>query len=391
MNILSAIGTTAGTLENSPVLHTIADTIQRINASAQDTSLVEFTKVGRVEPLCVVGSDCVNLEYISDVLQSLQSIFTGYYLRALSILGNVQSVKAVKLLDQLNPSRSAKAKLFGFSTENHQEPDLPQMDWRMAKESYRHRLPTTKNQLALESELDRISTTLQDSGKNTIDAQVNQLTNLSIGKQINVEIQAGQDKEGKPITVKVPLAIRLLVTQVPERTLEGMMTLKSSDTSFSARWDAWRSGRIGFFRDLVMCQDLIDEHKKNLINDKEGVYSKIVNRANQSKMAGFMEKNPSLNVASNLIVMSEATAQAIADKLGGKFSSSTVRDKVFQLSYAMIVVVIDRSWERVTFYHRGIKEPTTLGLRDIKISNKGNGPDLADILKAYTMGTAPSL
>jgi len=57
----------------------------------------------------------------------------------------------------------------------------------------------------------------------------------------------------------------------------------------------------------------------------------------------------------------------------------------------MSMAVIDKQWERVTFYHRGIDMHTEVGMRDLKIANKGSGPDVSDILKAYQMGNAPSL
>jgi hypothetical protein len=57
----------------------------------------------------------------------------------------------------------------------------------------------------------------------------------------------------------------------------------------------------------------------------------------------------------------------------------------------MFLVVIDKQYERVTFYHRGINQATELGVRDLKASQKGNGPDVSDILRAYTMGQNPRL
>jgi hypothetical protein len=57
----------------------------------------------------------------------------------------------------------------------------------------------------------------------------------------------------------------------------------------------------------------------------------------------------------------------------------------------MIVAVIDKEWSRVTFYHRGLPDATEVSFRDLKVSSKGNGPDVSDILKAYTLGQAPRL
>lgn len=43
---------------------------------------------------------------LPDVLQSLQSIFSGYYLQALAISTNIGKINVVKHLDKLNPNRN---------------------------------------------------------------------------------------------------------------------------------------------------------------------------------------------------------------------------------------------------------------------------------------------
>ena len=57
----------------------------------------------------------------------------------------------------------------------------------------------------------------------------------------------------------------------------------------------------------------------------------------------------------------------------------------------MILAIIDRQWKRVTFYHQGITRPIECGFKDLKTSNKGTGPDVAEILNAYRLGNTPVL
>ena len=45
----------------------------------------------------------------------------------------------------------------------------------------------------------------------------------------------------------------------------------------------------------------------------------------------------------------------------------------------------------VKIYHRGIEHPTRLTIKELKSSGKGNGPDIAEILKAYQLGRAPGV
>ena len=361
-------------------------------------SLIDASSAARVEPLCIVSGDCIHLDYLPDVLQSLQSIFTGYYLQAVAMTAEVGDVKVVKLLDALNPNRNAS--VFSLSTEGIKE------QWRLSKEAYKHRLPKKSNPVryGLEANtnvlLNKMALNPKDDGElaeeieqNRVLASVSdrsmtsakELADLSVGKLVNVTICSNEQE------MIIPISIRLIVNQVPDDSLQHMLCAGVMDTSIVERYHAWRAGRIGLIKDLVLCQDLISEHKKALMTDKDGMYSEIIKRVNQNKRSGLITNNPSMAMASNLFVISDVTEAAIEYKLGGKLSNIKTREKIFEKTYAMIICVIDKNQERITFYHRGIDASTSVGLRDIRISNKGTGPNVGEILKAYQMGNSPSL
>jgi hypothetical protein len=128
-----------------------------------------------------------------------------------------------------------------------------------------------------------------------------------------------------------------------------------------------------------------------LMSDKDGIYSKVVQQSAQHTKAGLLSGSPSLAAASNLIVFSESTAAKVELAYNGKLRSRAVREKIFNGTYAMILVMIDRGSERVTFFHRGIDSVTEVSIRDLKAGNKNSGPDVGDIMKAYQMGSSPSL
>lgn len=368
---------TSSALASGKVIQTISDIASiagRITDSQKTTSLVEFTSAARVEPLTIVGSDCVNLEYLPDVLQSLQSLFSGYYLQAVALTATVGDIKVIKLLDKLNPSRTPT--LGSFANEDLDD------SWRLASESYKHRLPTTKNTVALEAEKVAVKNSLD---KDTI-TTIRDLSNLSVGKLLKVTIKGPDGKDA----YEIPISIRLMVSQLPDSSMTHLLSMKTDDVTIVERYHAWRAGRISFIKDLVLCQDLISEHRKALMNDKDGTYSEIIKRVNNNKQAGLIQNNPSLATASNLVVISDSTAANVEYKMGGKLSNIRIREKIFNSTYIMILVIIDRQSERITFYHRGIDAGTNVGLRDIKVSNKSGGADISDFLKSYMMGNNPA-
>ena len=377
------------------VLNTIIDLGSAAKTAAshvKPSSLTDVTQVVRVEPLTIIDSDCAYLDYLPDVLQSLNSQFCGYYLQAASLLADISNVKVAKMLDRLNPNRNPDTAAFigefskAYAKESIREELGEGFRWKMAQESYKWRLPTEYNAVAMEAEVTR------DKVKNGINIQdnktilsLNESINLSVGKLINVTLTSN----GQSMTL--PIAVRLIVTELPKSSLLQLFAAGSEDTGIVERYYKWKSGRISFVSDLILCQDLIKKHKKALMNDKDGVLSEIMRRNKNHVLAGFMSKNPSVAAASNLFVISKETAEQLELQYDIKMDDFKSRQKMFDSSYAMIVVVIDREWERVNFYHNGVRMPTSLGLRDIKMANKGNGPDITDILNAYKKGEAPTL
>lgn len=340
-------------------------------------SLTDIVKMSRVQPLTVVDNDLVHWENLPDVLQTALSIFTGYYLQAVSILGSIDTVKVVKTLNALNPNQDS---MFSLETFKDRMESENEGSWKMASESYKWALPKTKNQMAFEAVTSVI-------GKDET-VNVRDLTNLAIGKMINVTLSDSNKGENK---INMPVSIRLSVSTIPSRSLESILTLNSIDKTLVERFHAWRSGQIEFVKDLILCQDMIDERKKLLMKDKSGVYSAMVQAATNNTMRGLTRNNPSMAASSNIVVISDTTAKEVEHKLGGKLSDPRTRTQVFESGYMMLLIIVDKQFDRVTFYHRGIASPTSMGLRDIKISNKNNGPDIMDILKAFGQGSAPSL
>lgn len=361
------------------------------SAAKDSTDLIKFTAPSRVEPICLIDSDVIHHEALPDVMQSLQSIFSGYYLQAMALSTTVGKIDVIKQLDKLNPQRNASANVGGVADGA--------LNWVMSAESYKHGLPKPgKNKLAMEASggqrKDDIIVTLTNDkeakssthvgDKDTL-VTIKELSNLSVGKLLNVEITDGSHK------ATIPIAIRLMATSIPTSSVVHILSLGNKDVTFSERYHGWRSGRLEFWRDIVMCQDLIDAHKKNLLADKTGVYNEILKRRKNNGISAIASGTPSLATASNLLVCSKETIRTLEGEVGQEFKNFKTREKLFAESYLMIIAVIDKDWDRVTFYHRGINLPTEVSLRDLRVSNKSSGPDVGEILKAYQLGSSPSL
>lgn len=381
------------------LLQTIGDLVTAYS-STQTMSLTEVSKVARVEPLVVVSKDLAEVPYTTDVMQSMLNIFCGYYLQAVSLLNaRVENVKVMKILDRLNPDRDADSFLMSIESIK----DIASM----CLESHKYRLPTSTNKRALAMEADSVQRLLQDpndpdalkgagaeeSGASKV---LTETANLAVGKLLDVKIAlsagpaTGDKGKKEDKVVSIPVSVRLSPTLMAVNSVASLLARHGDQREFSERLHAWKSGRIGFWKDLVFCQDLIDEERKALMNDKDGVYSEIVRRANNTKKYGLLSGAPSLVSASNIFLISEEVAKQVERQLGGKLSNALIREKAFNSTYAMFIVVLDRDFERVTFYARGIAQGANFAVREIQASNKSKGPDILDVLKALKLGNAPS-
>lgn len=368
----------AGAMAAGAVLATFADVggeIGKYNSIMNNSrSLIGVSQAARVEPLTLVDNTLVHLDYLPDVLQTLQSQFTGFWLQALAMLTDLNGVNVAKILDPINPSRDPD--YVEFTKSLRRQAGMEAIS-HMSMEAYKWALPTA-GQRFLAKEADAGKGAVTDALKEVKDS-----ANLAVGKLINVKVK-NQGEEAN-----IPVAIRLMVVEMDPSSLTDLVGDKSQNQSFGQRVFEWRAGRLGFISDLILCNDLIKEKKRMLAKDKEGVYSEVRRRQSQHKKAGMLSGQASAAEASNLYVISKASAENLAMQFGYDIDNFSHREKIFENTAAMIIAVIDPNYERVVFYHNGLRQSSSLGIRDIKVANKGSGPNIMDIFQAYKEGAAP--
>lgn len=431
-----------------PALKFTLSLVTRVLRNAKADSLIRFTKATRVEPIVMIDQRVAHLPYMNDVMQTLSSIFIGYYLQAVALAVNVGRINVIRLLDTLNPSRdvtdAAATKIVdtintpSFNSMESYQFGLPRLGAEVSMEAQVHAgKPPIGPQGATISDIGKVAkqggdvgATINNSlqhgqladkmqqnltggldksklvhlhtdvseinaggkisqghdlfGKDTLKS-LGEAVNLSVGKLVEVNVS----DNGASATF--PISIRLIATIVGSSILAHILGDGSRNTSAKERYHAWRAGQLEFWRDLVLCQDLIDEHKRTLLKDSTGVYDQILKRRAGNTAAGAITGSPSIGTASNLLVLSKQTAHELELSIRGKLSDFHVRQKVLESTYIMLLVVVDPQWEQVTIYHRGIALPTQLSIKELKVSNKNTGPDVGEILKAYQLGQNPTI
>jgi hypothetical protein len=402
-------------LENlvDPALKVFGQTVDHLtNAAARSAlapdSLVQVSQPARVEPICLIDQRAQSLAYIPDVMQSLTSLFTGYYLQAVALSCNVGRVNVIKLLDRLSPKR------LGWAGHLNAEASREIAMASYESPAFGYKLPDfSQESLGLEGAGGKYSDAFndyllkgydkaigedptkkdkesKDSGgvvkaNKDLSSVMSESVNLSVGKLIEVTIEDNGAK------ATIPVTIRLLATILDPKTLVHILSDNSRNTGFVERYHGWKSGELRFWKDLVLCQDLIAEHRNAMIKDSSNIYADMMARRRTNAQAAALTAIPSSATASNLVVITSESAKELERQLGGRLKDFKVRKRVFDATYLMIVAVVDPEWEHITFYTNGIEAATTLSVAEIKTSNKGTGPDVMEILKAFQMGSSAHL
>ncbi|BAW19504.1 putative virion structural protein [Ralstonia phage RP31] len=400
-------------------------------------SLVGYAQAGTVEPTALVDEDLRSSDLLPDTLQLAQSVFAGYYLRAFSMhnisIGNASVLQRLdKFSTRRSPTGAAVSSLGSIASAALEEFDdrlvvdgevrelpaeIKELEEAVLKdaEASAERASNVEATPALESNDQFKVKGQQAAGKNTPQptaptnmkdaakqaalstlngsssasigktVDISDPVNLGVGRMINVTIK-DNDRE-----VQVPVLIRLNAMYMATAPLVHILASGSEDISFGARFKKWRLGGIDFWRDLVFCQDLIDTHKQNLRADKTGIYLQMMQKRRQNGLSAALSASLSANNASNIIIMSQASAEALEMKIYGKLKDFNTRQKLFQQGYGMLMFIIDKQWGRVRMYTRDIPEYTELSERDLKASSKGGGVDIGDVLNAFRAGSTPRL
>lgn len=348
-------------------------------AQARSDSLIEYTQPTRVEPIALVDQRVAALPYAEDVVASALNIFTGYYLQAVALSVNVGRIDIVKMLDKLNPRRDPIDSLGGsrwidFSKESLESLSLPFKDDTQ-------RLEIAYSQEAAEDESGEKTSTGGVPGQTRV---VMESANLSVGKLIEVEVESEGHK------AKFPVMIRMIAQTIKPDIMSHILSLSFKDNSLKERWHQWRSGQIRFLEDLVLCQDLIDEQKKTLMEDKTGYYKDRIKTRRNNQLSAILSGNPSVALASSVYIMSTDTASELESKLRGRLKRFKDREKFFKENNGMMLFIVDPDYEQVTIYHRSIEQESELSIREIQRKGKDKGPDILDILKAFQERKAPT-
>lgn len=390
-------------------------------------SIADITKIARVEPITLISSNLTGQKDLYHILHGLLNIYTAYYLQAVQILSSqLYDARILKILDKTNPDRDIKTFLTsgqlafehaGGLDRNIQAEvgfSVRQAVRTLSLENCKFSLPMINptGYISAEStQLNNFGYGNGADGEHSDNEDLNRRTDLNsaivkvdsfdklgitVGKIVEVSFttgepgvrHAGDKKRPEDITntVRIPVVVKLDTMIIPSEAISSITTMNTDEITLGARAKDALAGRIDIIKDFILCSDLIKQQKKAMVRDSTGFYAQLLKRINNSKVYSVLSGNISLAGVSAIYVMSDEDEGDIQRKIGGRLSNKLTRDMVFANTSAMMLVVVDKAWERVSIYIRGMDGFSQASIDSFKpMSDKGNN-NIADILKAFSVG-----
>lgn len=350
-------------------------------------SLMRVTEAARCEPIVIVDGRLANYEPIHDIAHTSLNQYSALYMQAIALTSvTVKGVQIINRLGRLNPNRSGSAAFEGTvigSMESHAAALLESGEGPVLRDM----LPTIESfseQRVGLTPIHAIVASNEQSMVGGINTVLKDSPELAVGKLLEVTLREGKEE------YKVPVTIRLApIISDPDLLVEAAITRFGGTGSYLTRKAGWKSGRLKLIQDGLFTVDLARKHRNMLIKDVDGVYAAMTPQKSQGMLATIITSQPSLAMASNMMFLSKESAQAIEAKLGGSFDNQKFREAMFERTGVMLLVVVDTAWDSVTFYYDSIAHKLQVPVSKLTASNKKDGPDVNEVLRALTAGNVP--
>lgn len=400
-------------------------------------SLAEFSAITHNEYLTLVEDSLQGADYLPGLLEHLQTLLGCNMLAAISLLTGVPEVDVIGTLDKVSTKRdplnsaltggSRLAKFIGSESTRIGLPTYENLPIAIGESSKRRRNingdmagnnatqksynsdsmntnnsnnmhigdnsgNTMGNHFENNTDNRKITTYNNDSskgkrgqgfGKDNM-RNLTEASDLSTGKQFSVTFERDGNK------AEVLMTLRLAVMLASNAEVVNLLTLTDHTNTFSERRLKVKAGQLKFWKDLVFCNDLIEQARKNRFKDKTGYYRRMMDRRSSNWLSGLLSFDMSINNASAIMVVEQDTVDSLAAEMGGDFDEFAVRKQVFDDTLTVYIAVVDTRFNQITIYTRGMDEYTTLQVSDLKGKGGKGGNNVDDIIRAYTSGSNPN-
>ena len=391
-------------------------------------SLSQYSTDLQLRPVFAIEKEILNDEKIDVLMQAGLANYAGFYIVALSIDNTINGVRVGKMVGKYSPNRDAVGSALDLLGENiasvsredfkvdipeYDRPTLSTLGFKSGLRSIPSLPDAYLKQLELrteavyatreeaQAEADKINATnakekveqpeakaapVYPSTKVAEQAmrdEINKLQSLAIGRILTVTVS--RDKQSADINMVLKPELKSLRSNL----LIDVANLSNKPTSMRDRFIAYfKRGTIASMLDYLVCLDLIQAHRRALVQDTAGYYEKVHDRIVNNKVAALLTGEFSVGTVANTWIISDTTALRLQASIGGKLDNYTIRNKFMEKSGVMTLIVYNPDHQRVYIYNHGIEDVTDIGINYLIKKSESKSFDM-DIFKMLSQGSAP--
>jgi hypothetical protein len=371
-DIINKTKDTFDTITTNGILN-LLKVLNPLKGAEYSKSLPGLVKKTMVNSSVYIEDALVNHDISVPLLGTLNQIYISYILTALNLYNSVDSYSMVKsylgrvategLNDHIVDIEDVINNKFGISNED----------------------------ISMESENTKLYT-IEDSVKHLVTGRLIEFK-FNITAPVTLKDKSGNTLDAvEQREVLVPIYVQLLPIYMSNEVSKAIITL-NFPMSIKQRWAQVKAREIRFFRDFILCVDLLSKHRKALRADNSNVLSDFYFKKskNQAKYVSSsvlgQQKN---NLASSMLIMTKDTFTTACADSSLDFTKFSDRQKFFNESYAMIVCIVDEMYDIVDIYYNGIQHHTEVSFKAINsVGGSKSGIDITEVMKTIAKGNAP--
>lgn len=194
---------------------------------------------------------------------------------------------------------------------------------------------------------------------------------------------ASPENPSAPVTV--PVFVQMAPSLISAEAAPRFIDMNVSPSLWT-RWTQMTAGEISFFKDFLFFSD-ITKRSAEIFKDPETreAFKEFTQMVGQKDRYSVMEaaSNPakySKNLANSVIILSSDTVERARVESGINLYHDM--DSYFKQTYAMMVVIVDPSHQRVSVHFNGIRGEINVPYSDFKPSKKGDQIDFTALVQA---------
>ncbi len=365
------------------------------------TSLAQFTRPSLIESPCFIHSAVVEEPAVNDTIKCLYNIYIGYILVALQmndlVVGNrrvrdiLETVSTQGTWESFIDNTQLISGLIGSLEDFVVGKKVRGIDVESKWDEYEtmpH--PTDPDKFVLRTDpkgnpIKKASLKLNGPSSNY---HTDKIISLPIAAGRQVEVQFATDK-GNPISVMINVKFNPRV--IPDAVVEYILSPDYTN-SMSNRWIQYQAGEIRFFKDFVLGIDKLNRKEKALKADKDNALQDIFrhqNRGKFEKMAKAAGQSNSHNLANSILILEADTATRYMKKSGFSFDKLADRQRFFNSTFNLFIVLVDTRYSRVTIYTNGIDQSSSYSFNELKSAGSSDKMSLKDIMDFLAKSQMP--